>query len=762
MAFVNITLATNIRQLAGVGDKRAESFARLGIYTVEDLLMHFPRKYQHRGDVLALKDARLDEYASYILTVGTEPKTVTVKNRIQLTKFSAFDESGKCGLVFFNAPYVKDIFRKGTTFRFWGKITKSNGYLVMTAPAYEPCLDETGRDLPEFVPLYPLTEGLTQKFISNQVKIALSLLKIDCAEDYDYSAAAEGAEAAPPPELPKALQAMELLPADMVKKYRLCSRAYAIKAVHNPTSYEVLERGRQRLMFEELFIFALGIGLLKKRRRTAVAAEMQLQSGQLQRFLEALPFALTGAQERVVNDICKDLTNRNRVPMNRIIIGDVGSGKTVCAAAAAFVAAQNGLQTALMVPTEILAEQHYKDLAPLFRSLGICTALLTGGLKAAEKKQARNSLATGEADVVIGTHALISGDTEFAKLGLVITDEQHRFGIMQRAELSKRSEQDGVHTLVMSATPIPRTLALTMFGDLNLSVIDELPPGRQKVDTFVVNEGYRTRLEGFILKQKAEGHQTYIVCPSIEAKEEGDPEASGGIEVPSRTDGDGQQQFSFEAQKEETPPLKNAAEYAETLAARYPQLRVDLVHGRMTAEQKNAVMSRFAAGESDVLVSTTVIEVGVNVPNATLMVIENAERFGLSQLHQLRGRVGRGKAKSWCILVSDSKAETAVKRLAVIKQNNDGYAIAREDLVLRGPGDFFRQRGNEWEKNGELRQHGSVKFKFAEMLADETLLQAVFVEAEAFLQAKTPEALMESTLYQAVEKMFALSDHILN
>ncbi len=748
MAFANITPDTSIRQLAGVGDKRAESFARLGILTVGDLLHHFPRKYQHRGNVLPLKDARLDEYAAYILTVGTEPKTVLVKNRIQLTKFSAFDDTGKCGMVFFNMPYVKDIFRKGTTFRFWGKVTKNNGLPVMTAPVYEPCLDGEGRDLPEFTALYPLTEGLTQKFIGNQIKIVLSLLKLDCAED----GAAEG-ETAPKPILPD----REILPPELVKQYGLCSHAYALRAVHCPQSYEMLERGRRRLMFEELFVFAMGIGLLKQRRRQVSGISMTAPEPDIQRFLSALPFALTGAQARVVGDIRRDMA-AGIAPMNRIIIGDVGSGKTVCAAAAAYIAAINGYQTALMVPTEILAEQHYQDLSPLFASLGIETVLLTGGMKTADKKEARQRIASGEAKLVIGTHALISGNTAFHRLGLVITDEQHRFGIMQRAALIGQGDEEfGAHTLVMSATPIPRTLALTMFGDLNLSVIDELPPGRQKVDTFLVDEGYRTRLEGFIVKQKSEGHQTYVVCPAIEAKEDSDAEAGGGIALPFFGENtDGQQLFDLKNRPQaEHLPLKNAAEYASALADKYPALRVGLVHGRLTAEEKNKVMSRFAAGEVDVLVSTTVIEVGVNVPNATLMVIENAERFGLSQLHQLRGRVGRGKSKSWCILVSDSKAEAAQKRLNVIKQNSDGYAIAREDLTLRGPGDFFMQSGDP-----EMRQHGSIRFKFADLLADEGMLTDAFAAAEQFMTANRD---VEATgAYQAVCRMFTVSENVLN
>lgn len=755
MADINITIQTEVRLLPGVGEKKAALLERLGIHTVGELISHFPRVYQHRGDICTIKEAPENEYKAYILTVGTEPSNVTVKNRITLTKFSAFDDTGRCGIVFFNSPYVKDIFRVGTVFRFWGKLAKSNGIPIMSAPAYEPVTDPEGKgiNLSEFVPLYPLTEGLSQKFLTGLIKIALSMLKIDCIENDEAAANSV--------KLDSSVKALEIIPIEVEKKYGLCSHAYALRAIHNPESYQMLDRGRERIIFEELYVFALGISLLKQRRRTFEAPKMSLNSDIIEKFCSMLPFKLTRSQDRVINDIIRDMCSMQRIPMNRILIGDVGSGKTVCAAAAAYIAAVNGYQSAIMVPTEILAVQHYNDLEPLFSSLGMKTVLLTGSMKQSEKLDAREKTASEEVDIIIGTHALISGNTKFARLGLVITDEQHRFGIMQRAALSEKAWNAGtvgVNTLVMSATPIPRTLALTMFGDLNLSVIDELPPGRQKVDTFIVNESYRERLEGFIIKQKREGHQVYVVCPAVDGKNKVKNESAaeaGGTAIPYGLSGN-QLEFDFLTSEVKKLPMKNAEDYAEELAAKYPELRVGVVHGRMNAEEKDKTMALFAAGDIDVLVSTTVIEVGVNVPNASLIVIENAERFGLSQLHQLRGRVGRGKCKSYCVLVSDSKAETAKKRLEIIKNNTDGYLIAKQDLELRGPGDFFVSL------SGEYRQHGGVKFKYAELCANDEMLKNAFEEAENFIYSKSFEELLQSNAYSEVRRMFELNDSSLN
>lgn len=684
-----LTFKSPVKNLPGVGEARARQLAKLGITDAGGLLRHFPRAYQHRGNVRLLSEVPDGEVASFILTVRTQPTTKMIKNRMTITKFTAFDDSRTAVVVFFNQRYIGDIFGVGATFRFWGKLTYDRGTPTLVSPAFEQVRED--KPLPEFVPIYRLTQGLTQKYLGSLTRAALEKLSDDA--------------------FPR------LLPERAHEELGLCSPEQAYRFIHFPQNYGELERGRGYFVFEELYVFALGMTQARSERPTGGAPK--LEQVDPREFLSALPFELTGAQKRVINEIYADMTSPTRRPMARLVSGDVGSGKTVCAAAAVYFTVKNGYQASLMAPTEILAAQHYADLSKLFSRMGITVALLTGSTKAAEKKAIKDGLASGTIDFVVGTHALLTDDVEFKNPALVITDEQHRFGVMQRAKLASKGQD--LHVLVMSATPIPRTLAMIIYGDLDISMVDELPPGRQKVGTFVVDESYRERLNGFIAKNVAEGGQVYIVCPAIEGQDDeefSDDELGDGLVIGEG----GVVGFDFDGtgESEGGKKLKSAVKYAETLQREvFPNLRVGLIHGKMRPAEKDAVMREFAAGNIDILVSTTVIEVGINVPNASLMIVENAERFGLAQLHQLRGRVGRGTRKSYCILVSDSKNELSQKRLQVLRETADGYKVSQADLDLRGPGDFF-PRGDA------LRQHGELQFKFASLCGDMELLKSAF------------------------------------
>ncbi len=687
---MTITLDSPVSALRGVGPAKTASLAAVGIATVKDLIHHYPRAYQNKADIktvteaaaLCLQYSAAEEGGAsekhrappcaFLLTVAGEPIFKMIRRGMSILRFKAFDETGVCEITYFNQQYLRDVFHTGAVFRFWGRPVMERGVLKLSAPVQEPWTENV--PLPPIVPVYPLGAGLSQKYLASLIR--------------------EGLKAA-------AAQVKDHLPTEILQTYQLCTLGYAIANIHFPDNLEALENARRRFAFDELFCTAAAMAAIKS-GKTGGAAPI-FTKNDLSPLLEKLPYKLTGAQQRSAQEISNDLISGS--PMCRILCGDVGSGKTAVAACAAYIALQNGYQCALMVPTEILAGQHYSELSPLFESLGYRTALLTGSVPAAQKRKIHAGL-TADADridLVIGTHALLSDTVSFASLGLVITDEQHRFGVNQRALLREKAKQ--AHTLVMSATPIPRTLSLVLFGDLDISRLDEMPPGRQKISTFAVDESYRTRLLGFIRKQKDAGYQTYVVCPAIEENKK--KKASEDTEELANID--------FFAQADEELPLKSATEHAAMLQAMLPDLTVGLVHGKMKAAEKERAMNAFYNGEADVLVSTTVIEVGVNVPRATLMVVENAERFGLSQLHQLRGRVGRGTAKSYCILVSDATSETAVQRLSVMCRTNDGFQIAEEDLRLRGPGDFFAAEGS-------FRQHGGASLTFSAGYTDTRLI----------------------------------------
>lgn len=690
-----------VSELKGVGEVRRKSLAKLGIVTVSDLLRHYPRAYQNRQDTKTLSEvdrilSSSDSFVgSVILTVASQPVARMIRRGMNILKFRAFDGEKNVEITYFNQNYLKDVFAIGATFRFWGKVYREAKTLKMTSPVYEPYVE--GITLPALVPVYPLTSGISQKFLSGIIK--------------------EAAE--------KALCEMEdVFSPGMCKKYGIMSISDAIYNIHFPSSLTDISSARKRLSFEEAFVVSASFAAEKY--RTGAKAP-SFSDCDITEYISALPYELTGAQRRSLSEICHDLEKDE--PMRRILIGDVGSGKTAVAAGAAYCAVKNGYQCAIMVPTEILASQHHADLKPLFASLGINVELLTGSTPQAEKRRILSVLAgktedlTGKIDVIVGTHALISESVEYVNLGLVITDEQHRFGVMQRATLAGKA--GSVHTLVMSATPIPRTLSLVYYGDLDVSRLDELPPGRQRVETIVVDERYRERINRFIRTHAKVGNKTYIVCPMVE---EGQSKSAKAIASKLENDPEEMANYVIYDKEEDRTPMKATVEFARELALRLPDLNIGLINGKMKAAQKDAAMKAFCEGNTDVLVSTTVIEVGVNVPSATLMIVENAERFGLSQLHQLRGRVGRSDRKSFCILISDSKSEKARERLNVMKNTYDGYEIAEADLRLRGAGDFFAA-------DGRYRQHGdSSSFLFGES-ADHALVDEAIKAASETIGA---------------------------
>lgn len=675
-------LDMDIRYIKGVGEKRAKLFEKLGVRDLGGLISCFPRDYEDRSVIKSIGEAEDGETVCVSAIVASDVRVRRIRKGLEITRVRAVDGKEAMELVFFNRSYVKDLLKPGGSYLFYGKITKNLTQVEMSNPLFIREDEEKWG----IVPIYRLTAGLTQKMMQAAVKQGLSLVGEDLSD---------------------------ILPAEIRERAGLCHSRYAYENIHFPENWQALAAARKRLIFEELFIFSCGLSLLRGRRsgKPGIAVKADVRE-----FIEALPFRLTGAQSRALDEILADLKGGRL--MNRLVQGDVGSGKTVLAAAAAFVVAKSGYQTALMAPTEILAHQHFSFFEPLLSRFGISVTLLTGGMPAAEKREAQRRIAAGETDVIIGTHALITGGLSYKRLGLVITDEQHRFGVGQRAALAEKGEDP--HLLVMSATPIPRTMALIIYGDLDISVIDELPPGRQSVDTFAVGEDKRERMYGFVRKQVSEGRQVYIVCPAVEEGE---------------NDG-----------------LKAAETHAEELRDHeFPDLRVALLHGRMKPREKESVMSGFAAGEYDILVATTVIEVGVDVPNATLMVVENAERFGLSQLHQLRGRVGRGKHKSYCVLVSDFKGETARDRFSVMCKSNDGFYIAEEDLRLRGPGDFFGSR-----------QHGLPEMKVASLSGDTRILKEAQQEAERFINEGGAKSPAFEPLRLQIERLFDNESGIFN
>ena len=682
----SIDLFSPVTALKGVGPARARQLEKLGIFTLYDLIAFFPRGYEDRTKRVAIAALEPDVPACFEAMVISQPTTAYVRRGMELTRARVADESGQLTLSWFNQSYRKNQLVYGESYIFYGAV-RADHPGQMANPSFESA-DSAGQVTGRLVPIYPLTAGITSRVLAACIAQALDACRS---------------------ELP------DILPESVRQQYHLCPAPMAYEMIHRPLDAELLNEARRRLVFEEFFVFSAGLALLRSRQTRGEAEPCRTDC--MSPFDAALPFRLTGAQQHAIDDILHDLASG--VPMNRLVQGDVGSGKTMVAAAACFCAVRNGRQAAFMAPTEILAEQHARTLTQLLGPLGVRVLLLTGSRTAAQKRAAREQLASGEAQLVVGTHALLSETVVFRDLGLVVADEQHRFGVAQRTKLTEKGRSP--HLLVMSATPIPRTLALIAYGDLDVSVIGELPPGRRPVETFLVSEALRERLNGFIRRQCSEGHQVYVVCPAVEESEDG--------------------------------VLRSAEAWAQTLQQSvFPDLRVGLLHGKMKSAEKDAALAAFSAGETDILVATTVVEVGVDVPNATLMVIENAERFGLSQLHQLRGRVGRGGAQSYCVLVSGTRQEETKKRLEALCRTTDGFQIAEQDLALRGPGDFFGSR-----------QHGLPLLKVASLQMDlETLQAAQQAAATVIRGAESLDAPELAPLKARVQALFTSQEVSLN
>lgn len=654
-----------VSSLKGIGEQRERKLQKLGIATIEDLLTHYPREYKDRSEILKIADLPMEEPSTFLAQVKEEGQNIR-HGRLVYTRMKVYDETGAVGVLWYNQPYMKNSLKIGEWYLFSGKLQKKYGRTEILSPEVERIGENFAGG--RIIPVYPATEGISQKMLRNLMEDALSQMSGGMREN---------------------------LPLWLRKEYRLAERNFAIENIHFPKTEQGFYDARRRLVFEELFLLQTALFQLKHTLEDCGGGILFKKKKALQEVEGYFPFTMTNAQKRVLKEIEKDMSSGKM--MNRLVQGDVGSGKTAVAMAAAYWAIRNGYQATIMAPTEVLANQHFASFQSIFAPAGIKVVLLTGSLKAKEKREALAQVESGEAQMIVGTHAVIQKGVTYHNLGLAITDEQHRFGVRQRSTLAEKGEN--VHTLVMTATPIPRTLALILYGDLDISIIDELPPGRQKIDTSAVDSRYHQRIYTFIQKHVKEGRQAYVICPMIEENEK--------LEVQS------------------------VLEYTEELVQKLPDCRVACVHGKMKAKEKQEIMDAFAAGAIDVLVSTTVIEVGINVPNATIMLIENAERFGLAQLHQLRGRVGRGSEKSYCILVSDTKTKVAKERMKTMTESEDGFVISEKDLKLRGPGEFFG-----------IRQHGLPELKIADLYKDMPILKeaqaaaAELLKKDRFLEAE--------------------------
>lgn len=664
-------LKEKVTVLKGVGPKKAAALEKLGIRTIEDLISFFPRDYQDRRFIRAIAELEEDRPACVQGRVRSVIKDPYRRGRKQILKILVSDSSGIMEVIFFNAAYLSNHFKRGMTYIFYGKPIENKGRFQMVHPDFSA--EESGV-LKGILPVYPLTAGLSQKEMRNWQKTALT----DVSQMEDY------------------------LPQEIIERNRLCSTAYAVSNVHFPKDRQPLLQGKYRLIFDELL--ALQTGLLASKCRMTLGKQGPVFDSEADagEYISGLAYELTGAQKRVVDEITADVESGK--VMNRLVQGDVGSGKTAVAEAALYKAVKSGFQGVMMAPTEILAKQHYNGLSKSFAPYGICVGLLTGSMKAAEKRDVLSRLSSGEIQILVGTHAVIQPGVVFEKLGLVITDEQHRFGVNQRTALSQKG--DNPHVLVMTATPIPRTLAVILYGDLDVSIIDELPPGRQKIITRAVEEPQRDQCYDFVEKELEKGRQAYIVAPLIDESEVLD--------------------------------VKSAEELYEEMGQRFSGYQVALLHGAMKQQEKDEIMARFYDNEIQVLVSTVVIEVGINVPNATMMVIENAERFGLAQLHQLRGRVGRGSHQSYCVLISKKASDVSKKRAEIMASSQDGFYIAEQDLKLRGPGEIFG-----------TRQHGVPDLLLADLAKHIKILNDVKKEADQII-AEDP--LLESDRYAGLRR----------
>ena len=704
-------LSKSVKTLKGVGESRAKGLNELGVFTVGDMLYYFPRRYEDR-QVVPLGEVEL--YGTYAVRLKVSSKISAMnKGGLPMVRFFAvevkLDESGmprenpesRVDIVYFHSDYVKNIFKQGDIYIFYGKITGNFVKFEMVNPKFIPYQKES--ESSRFYPIYKKNQKVTHNTIVKAAQNALEL--ISKSEELSGE--------------------LEILPEQVRDGYNLCHIGFALNNMHRPQSQGDLEAAKKRLVFEEFFLYSVALEQIKSRREYIPGYRYQKEID-MDGFYSILPFNLTGAQLRAVEDVISDM--KKEKPMSRLIQGDVGSGKTMIAAAAAYFACKNGSQAVMMAPTDILATQHYEGLSQLFENTGIRVRLLTGAQSAKTKRETLREMEEGEADFVIGTHAVIQKNIVFKNLSLSITDEQHRFGVNQRALIEGKAEcsKEAPHSLVMSATPIPRTLALIMYGDLDVSIIDELPPGRQKVETYAVDGSFRDRIYKFTEKLIGEGGQAFIICPLV-GEDEGDDEDAEIREIGSY----------------DIKGMKSVKSYYRELSEKiFPDIPSAFLHGKMKSEEKDGIMGRFRDGDIKILVSTVVIEVGVNIPDAVLMIIENAERFGLSQLHQLRGRVGRGDKKSYCVMFCDNEGENSKKRLDIMCKTNDGFEIAKRDIEIRGPGDLFGER-----------QSGSVTFKIADLAADTEILHLAAKAAKETV-AKNKDLLGDMRLKQAVLKMF--------
>lgn len=650
-------LTDSVRKIKGVGEKAEQCLNKMNIYNIVDLLEHYPRDYDEFKPIQAISSVAEGEMAAVEGSLCARPQ-MKVRGRLKILSVMLQDESGTIPVTWFNMPFLRNQLKMGTHYILRGKVSKKKGRLVLDQPKIYT-RQEFYRQVGKMRPIYPLTFGITNNAVTKAIETAL--LDIENLTEY--------------------------LPAEVRKRQNLIGYKKALNQLHFPANRTEMREARKRLVFDELFLYQLALSYIKKNGRNKSTHKIEKKS-EVERLISELPFTMTGAQQKVYEEIIRDMGDG--YVMNRLVQGDVGSGKTIVAVLALYQVVLNGGQGAFMVPTEVLASQHYKSLCGLLGERGVRIGLLTGSLTAKQKREGREKTVSGEWDIVVGTHAIIQDNVEFANLALVITDEQHRFGVRQRESLFQKGQEP--HVLAMSATPIPRTLALILYGDMDLSVINERPADRLPIKNCVVNTDYRHNAYRFMAEQIRQGHQIYIICPMVEESEESD--------------------------------LENVTIYTEELRELFPSsVQIEGLHGKMKPSQKDEIMERFAAGETDILVSTTVIEVGIDVPNSTVIMIENAERFGLAQLHQLRGRVGRGSAQSYCILMTGQESKEAKERLSVLAGSNDGFYIAEEDLKIRGQGDLFG-----------IRQSGDQLFVLADIFEDAAVLRQAGEEARRFTE----------------------------
>ena len=653
----SVNLETNVRFLKGVGPAKEKLLNQMGIYTVRNLIEYYPRVYEDRTSLKKIAEFMDSENVLFKAKIIGKISLTRVKRNMTIAKGYVVDETGRCQVVWFNQNYITSYFNANDEYLFYGKVEKKGNEYRITSPITYKMSDL--EKIKGVYPIYPLTKGINQKYLFNLIT---STLKYN-------------------------LGIKENLSQNILKKYSLCSKEFAIKKIHMPKDFKEVAVARQRLIFEELLMLCLALQMMKSSNKREIKTR-KYEDTSIDEFLNLLPFSLTNAQNRVVNEVISDM--KSSIPMNRLIEGDVGSGKTMVAAISAYVAVKNGYQAAIMAPTTILASQHFLGLKKYFDKLNIKTEIITSNTTKKNKEIISEKLINGDIDIIFGTHSLLEDNIQFKNLALVVTDEQHRFGVNQRIKLSSKAKD--VETIVMTATPIPRSLALLLYGDLDLSVIDELPPGRKTILTYAVSSNMEDRIRRFIAKQIDEGRQIYVVCPLVENSEMMDN--------------------------------LNSVEkiYNEYTSSELGKYRIAYLHGKMKPKEKDDIMLRFSKGEYDILISTTVIEVGVDVPNATCMIVEDSDRFGLAQLHQLRGRVGRGEHESYCILKTKNKGKTALERLKIMESSSDGFYIANEDLKLRGPGDFFG-----------IRQSGLPEFKLADLLKDINVLKLAINAAKEIL-----------------------------